>query len=464
MKNRITILIVASVAALLALSAIQTHLVLNTYRLTRDAFVDEVDSAISVIDVSGRQDSLFDEWSTEMMDDLTDLQNHRIDKAEVLVRMKSSADSKRPEQKKLYQSLVDSLRLGYDVEYKKLITSVVMYNGNKADTIILLGPADRLVLFGEDFPDADANKIDRMTWFTKHDFISVVGDTISTRSFDLEVVAETMILITDRNSIVFGRVAKLLLASVVIFLFVIGLLFYSIRNLITQKRIAEIKTDFINNITHELKTPLATLSIATRSLRQKPVLDSPTAFTDTLDTIDRQSGRLQKLIDQVLNNSLGAEAIVLNKEPISDTVFFSELIQDFKLSAQHRDVTIHVDLHAPEVILRIDRFHLTTALFNVLENAVKFGIGHVGIRVHTAIKNGEYVIEISDNGIGISDRDQKQIFEKFFRVHEGDVHTVKGLGLGLYLTGQVLKAHGGAITVRSALKEGTTFIIGIPLG
>jgi signal transduction histidine kinase len=277
------------------------------------------------------------------------------------------------------------------------------------------------------------------------------------------VKTEQRIVIKDWKTIVVQRMSFLLIASVIIFLFVIGLLYYSIKNLITQKKTSEVKTDFINNITHELKTPLATLSIATKSLKNETIITNKEAFSSTLNIVERQSNRLQKLIDQVLTNSLSSDAIVLSKETMSDNNYFSELIQDFILAHQHSDIEIINEVCAPEVMLRIDRFHFTTALNNILENAVKYGKENTRITVKTDCKNGNYHITIGDNGIGISEKDQEHIFDKFYRVGDGNVHDVKGLGLGLYYTSQIIGAHEGRIAIQSELGTGTTFHIKIPV-
>ena len=223
------------------------------------------------------------------------------------------------------------------------------------------------------------------------------------------------------------------------------------------------KTDFINNVTHELKTPLATLGIATKSLRNEAILANPDALRNTLGIVERQNTRLQKLIDQVLTNSLSAEELQLHKEQVSDTTFFNELLFDFKTATQHGSLEVINAVYEPEVLLRVDRFHLTTALLNILENAVKYGNETVNIKVETVLKNNLYVICISDNGIGITEKDQKAIFDKFYRAGNVNVHNVKGLGLGLYFTHQIITAHGGTIDINSAEGKGTTFTIKLPI-
>ena len=160
---------------------------------------------------------------------------------------------------------------------------------------------------------------------------------------------------------------------------------------------------------------------------------------------------------------MSAEELQLNKEQVSDNVFFKNLLSDFEIATQHAHLTVLNKVYSPEVLLRIDRFHLTTALLNVLENAVKYGKDQVTVTVITRLVNRNYCIEISDNGTGISPADQKAIFDKFYRAGNSDVHNVKGLGLGLYFTHQIITAHGGTITLKSIENEGSTFTIKLPL-
>jgi signal transduction histidine kinase len=164
-----------------------------------------------------------------------------------------------------------------------------------------------------------------------------------------------------------------------------------------------------------------------------------------------------------LTNSLSANDIVLSKDSVVDNAYFEDLIADFKLSAQQRDLTILNNVCEEEVVLRIDTFHFTTALFNILENAVKYGNPQTEIIIETAVRGNEYCIEITDNGVGIAEEDQAQIFDKFYRVSHGNVHNVKGLGLGLYYTSQIVNAHDGKISVHSELEKGTIFTIIIPI-
>jgi signal transduction histidine kinase len=464
MKNKITILIIASIATLLALSAIQTYLVENTYQLKKRAFKKETDDAISDIDNHPELDSLIDVLGEELQLQLGDYKNGRISKADVIRKLQAKGDSVNPFYMKRYKKELEAINLGYEIRYQRQISSIVTFDGEQNDTIFPVGKEKYALMVGDPFDKGDdLTVIKTSRTYTEFGYVAQENDSVFTKSLDVEVKMRDVILIVDWKSIVFRRMGILLVFSVLLFLFVVGLLYYSIKTLINQKKITEIKTDFINNITHELKTPLATLGVATKSLKKKEIRNAAEAFDHTLNIVDRQNTRLQKLIDQVLTNSLSANDIVLSKDAVIDNEYFNDLIADFRLSTQQRELSILNNVCTEEVLLRIDTFHFTTALLNILENAVKYGNDQAEINIETSVKGNDYQIQITDNGIGIAAADQSQIFDKFFRVSHGNVHNVKGLGLGLYYTYQIVNAHKGKITVQSELEKGTIFTILIPI-
>ena len=464
MKSKFSLLIAISALALLALCAIQAYLISNTYELKKTAFFNETSNAVSEIANDRELDSLYDALiEVDLEDHLADYFNESITKRQVVERFYRNADTYNEQYMKRYEALQLQKELGYEVSYRQNLLSIVIIDYPNTDTIFPIKDNERKRIFGQKFKTGISRSINYARTFDTNEFIDRRGDSISISSYDFEVRTTQEIQVPNWKSLVLKRMWVLIVGSIILFLFVIGLLYYSIKNLITQKKIAEVKTDFINNVTHELKTPLATLGIATKSLRNEAIKSNPDAFNNTLGIVERQNSRLQKLIDQVLTNSLSAEELQLNKEQVSDNVFFKNLLSDFEIATQHAHLTVLNKVYSPEVLLRIDRFHLTTALLNVLENAVKYGKDQVTVTVTTRLVNRNYCIEISDNGTGISPADQIAIFDKFYRAGNSDVHNVKGLGLGLYFTHQIITAHGGTITLKSIENEGSTFTIKLPL-
>lgn len=460
MKKKINILIITAVVTILALTGIQTYLIYNTYELEKKAFLTETKNAIGRLDDEAElvvETGML--WGEEFAQLLWDYRFTDLGKEKFIEKLKG-ADSLSNAFNTLYQNELKKSNLGYEIKFKKNIYSIIILDSIANDTVFALNDEQPLFVLGEDFNEKDGYNISQARWQT--DYMKT-DDQGKERAFEFRVMTRDRMNISEWKRIVLGRMAGLLAASVLVFLFVMGLFYYSIKNLIKQKKVADVKTDFINNITHELKTPLATLSIASKSLRKMEILASPAAFEGTLSILDRQNTRLQKLIDQVMTNSLGSEELVLNKEQVIDSDYFKNIIDDFSLSVQSQDLTIQRSIESKEVILRIDTFLFTTALFNILENAVKYGKEAIEINIISQLKNNQYEIEISDNGIGISEKDQLSIFDKFYRVVSGNIHNVKGLGLGLYYTKQVIDAHDGTIKLTSEQNKGTSFRITIPV-
>ena len=461
MQRRINILIITAVSTLLALVGIQAYLIYNTYELKKKAFLVETKNAIGRLDDEAELVvETADLWGQQFVELLWDYRFKNIGKDEFLEALKTDKDSISDAFNRLYQDELKKSNLGYDVKFKKNIYSIIILDSIANDTVMAFDEKEPIFILGENFDEEEGYNVSQALWQTEYGEVDDLG---LERTFEFKVLTRDRMSIAIWKRIVLGRMAGVLIGSILLFLFVVGLFYYSIVNLIKQKKVADVKTDFINNITHELKTPLATLSLASKSLRQKEILKSPKALENTLGIIDRQNSRLQKLIDQVMTNSLGSEELILKKEQVIDNGYFKNVIDDFSLSVEGQGLNIQTRIEPKELTLQIDTFLFTTALFNILENAVKYGKDFVEINVATRLMNNNYEIEISDNGIGISKKDQKSVFEKFFRVAAGNIHDVKGLGLGLYYAKQVIDAHDGTIQVKSEADKGTTFTIKIPV-
>ncbi len=462
MKTKFFWLITVSVMVFLALSSIQGYLIYNTYTLKRNAFIDQTRDSILKIDYNQELDTIVDFWGEELKNQIADYKNQRITKKELLYRIQLKANTLNDKYYQIYKRELKNKKLDYALNYKKNIKSIVIF-GKENDTLFPLKKDDSFRLFGADFPDKNANSVSVSRTFSQYDYIDQTEDEISTQQYNLEIKAQDLMQIIDEKNIIFKQMAGLLIGSIIIFLAMVGLFYYSLKTLLKQKKINTIKTDFINNITHELKTPLATLGIATKGLKLKEIKDNPEAIAHSLTVIDRQNDRIQKLIDQVMSKSLNAENIPLKRTQIFARPYLEEVLEDFKMSLQQQKVSLKTDFFPKKILLRLDTFYFTIALFNLLENAVKYSEDPIEISVKTIVDRDQFIIAIKDQGIGISKKAQKSLFDKFYRVSQGDVYQNKGLGLGLYYTEQIVKAHQGEISVESEPGKGSTFLIKIPL-
>ncbi len=462
MSKKIIVLIITSIIGLIGLSLIQGYLIKNTYSLKKNFFVEKAKKRVGKFDAHNSPlDSIQDILGDVFIQELDKYNLKEINKAALLNRLVVIVDSLNPSFIKEFDKKIASKKLPYNLKYHKTLKNIIIRKGVETDTIFKTDKDKQFKLLGYKFNNNPDLRVGNSAWETERSFKKEINNEVVKGNYHLFFESQNNINIDDFESIVFSEMKGLLVLSFLIFAFVIGVLFYSIKNLITQKKIADIKTDFINNITHEFKTPLATLSLATKMLRKQDDESQTTIIKSTVNTIERQNIRLQKLIDQVLNNSLGYKEITLKKEQITIKVYLNTILDDFQITLKNDTVTLKREILETNEIISLDNFYMTTAILNILDNAVKYG-GNL-IHIKAFIKGNNLIISIIDDGIGISKKQLKYIFDKFFRAENKEIHNVKGLGLGLYYSNQIVKAHEGVILVESEKEKSTTFNIKIPL-
>ncbi|WP_435415662.1 sensor histidine kinase [Polaribacter aestuariivivens] len=462
MHKKIRLLIIISVLGLLALSGIQGYLINNTYKLEKAAFISETRKSISRIDdLSPNLDIINEIWQDGFLNVLADYRAKIIKKQQVLPKFDSIIATVNDLYITAYQKDLRDKNINQTLKFQKIVRTAIVFDSIQRDTLFIDTNKTPLHLLGDYFTLEEGHKVSNSLWLTDHSSDRIVNGSNKQIAFNLQFETEDRMNIEGWEKIVLGRMAFLLFISILIFLLVFGLLFYAIKSFMTQKKIADVKTDFVNNITHELKTPLSTLTLAIKMLKVDADNSSSANTRNFVNTIERQNKRLQKLIDQVLNNSLGYQEIQLKKEIVNAGDYLNMIIDDFQLSLGLKSIQIDKKITVNTEIY-IDKFYFTTALLNILENAVKYGKDDLQILI-TANSNQNFEISISDNGIGISKKELKFLFDKFYRVGNTEVHNVKGLGLGLYYTNQIVKAHQGKLLVESEVNVGTKFTISIPV-
>lgn len=237
---------------------------------------------------------------------------------------------------------------------------------------------------------------------------------------------------------------------------------YSISTILKQKRLSDIKNDFINNMTHELKTPISTIGLSSEML-MKGTVSEKEDIQRYAGVIFKENKRLQKQVERVLNVAkLDKEKVELKTEEIHLHELLEEAKDTFEFNQMTHGGTILLDLKADNDLIHVDSVHVGNVIYNLLDNAVKYCKDQPNISLSTWNDKKGIYFEISDNGIGIKREFQKMIFDKFYRVSTGNLHDVKGFGLGLYYVKLVVEAHGGTIDVKSNIGKGTTFKIWLP--
>ena len=253
------------------------------------------------------------------------------------------------------------------------------------------------------------------------------------------------------------------LVTAILFMLILAVMFgYTIRVTFRQRRLGEMKTDFVNNMTHELKTPVASISLASQMLNDPTLTKSEQMTSHLSGVINDETKRLQRLIDRVLQTSLlEGKRMALKQEELNLNDMVEDVAGTFHLKVEEKGGTIETDLQAANPWVCGDEVHLTNVLFNLMENAVKYSREDEPLRLKVTTRNrhDHLVLTIADNGIGIRKENLKKIFEKFYRVHSGNKHDVKGFGLGLAYVKNIVELHRGHIAVESEPGKGTKFVI-----
>lgn len=261
--------------------------------------------------------------------------------------------------------------------------------------------------------------------------------------------------------------AKMLLVagtSGVLMLVIISCFTLTIMTVLKQRKLSELKTDFINNMTHEFKTPVATIMLASEALKDDLIVKDQQRVKHLAGIIYDENQRLGNHVERVLNiATLENEEFKINKQSIEINALIKESAAAMELQFAHKGARISFELQGQHCYILGDAFHLAHVLFNLLDNANKYGGEHPVIGVQSSIVQNKLSIRISDKGIGMTATEQQRIFEQFYRVPTGNLHDVKGFGLGLSYVQHIIKLHGGNIQVQSEKGQGTTFEINLPI-
>jgi two-component system phosphate regulon sensor histidine kinase PhoR len=307
--------------------------------------------------------------------------------------------------------------------------------------------------------------------------LKVIEDTVNNKKFvyALQVPSgseyenlmpeELMILVVpDVKNNIYRQLRWLMIGAILFTLIICSAFYVTVDALFRQKKTSEIKNDFINNMTHEFKTPLATISLAVDAMRNEKVLQDREKMGYFSGIIKEENKRMNKQVETILQASLmERQEIQLNKVPIHVHEVIDRVLDNFRLQLEDKNGKTILQLNAAADLIEGDEVHFTNLISNLVDNAVKYSKENLVIKITTA-NTGRYIqVRIEDNGIGMNKETQKRIFEKFYRAHTGNVHNVKGFGLGLSYVKTMVDAHGGKIKVESATGRGTTFIIDMPL-
>lgn len=268
----------------------------------------------------------------------------------------------------------------------------------------------------------------------------------------------------DMNSYIFSSV-RFMIPSILFTLVLLVTFIFTIVVVFRQKKYSEIKNDFINNMTHELKTPIASISLAAQMMNDKSIQKTPSMLDHLCGIVLDESKRLRFLVEKVLQMSMyEKKTAVLKKKHVDINEMVETIANSFTLRVEHAGGKVYTDIGAVDSTIYVDEMHFQNVIFNLMDNAVKYAKPDEPLNVYlkTWNEDGKVCLSVRDTGQGIKKDDQKKIFEKFYRVHTGNRHDVKGFGLGLAYVKKMVDLHDGDIKVDSTFGKGTTFTIKLP--
>jgi len=292
-------------------------------------------------------------------------------------------------------------------------------------------------------------------------------NTFKTTLFSNDVIRDPGMLyinFPDRKSVIFGNLKVTMASSASLLLVLISIFSYTLYAILRQKKISEMKTDFINNMTHEFKTPVSTIMIASEALRDPEILEDKARISRLAGIIFDENVRLGNHIERVLSIArLEKKELKLDEEEVDMNELIAAVADSMSLQLQKKGAELVLNLSAAPAVVKGDELHLSNVIYNLIDNANKYSLDLPKIKVTTRNIGKNLIIEVEDKGIGMTKEQSKRAFDQFYRVPTGNLHDVKGFGLGLNYVLDIVTQMSGTIKVRSEKDKGTVFEIIIPL-
>ncbi len=291
----------------------------------------------------------------------------------------------------------------------------------------------------------------------------VYGDTIRLEGLRFTPMSRYTASIFPIQSFILRQIAPQILFSFFLTLLTTIAFVILYRNVRAQQRLMELKNDFISNVTHELKTPVATVSVALEALKNFHALNDPKLTNEYLDIARNELNRLTLMTDKILKAAVfESKGIIIQKESVDLNKTVAQILDSMRLIFEKRQASVSFIPEGESFMVEGENAHITNVIYNLVDNALKYSPGKPVITIGLKESSEEIILFIKDEGLGIPGEYKKKIFEKFFRVPTGDIHNIKGYGLGLSYVAGVVKAHKGTIEVPSESAKGSTFLIHWP--
>lgn len=452
-NNKVRILLISCILMVALLCWIQYRLVKNTYDLNTKAYLAEVAEKLNTLS-QPFVDSANHRAVKELVQHVTWYLQHKNKDVFFDSLSQTIVRANRQDQQRV-KKLLDSAFVNPPVKFSMQYSTITLAIDGVEDTVLKNTQAP-LTILGEEHAD--------------HAF--TIGEGFQTNHFtgqDVGSEAPHMFRLTlgySRKADISGwqkqvvrSMAATFLIAVTIILGAIALFFFMFRALLQQKKMADRHADLTNNITHELQTPLTSLGIIIKSLRNPMVYERPAMLEELISTLERQQQKLSRTVERVSESAwITTAPLRMNQYEANSLV--KQLVADFPMDAHILVLDIG---HDKPVWMNTDEYILGNILYNILDNAAKYSPEESRIEVKTRVDENRFIISVTDHGKGIAASEQSMIFNKFYRVGERNLHHVKGMGLGLYLCQLYAGRLNGSLSVKSKLSKGSTFTLQLPI-
>jgi len=279
----------------------------------------------------------------------------------------------------------------------------------------------------------------------------------------VEATARYAVVLSDIRPLLLAEITPQILFGIFLTLLTLASFIFMYRSIVSQQRLMMLKNDFISNITHELKTPIATMSVALEALKNFKGIEDPKMTAEYLDIAQLELGRLSLLTDKVLTTSLlDEQGMSIDFEPVNMEQTMESILRSLKLVIDKHKAAVAFQKAGSDFVVEGHSLHLTNVVYNLLDNALKYSPSEPRIEITLEDRGDEVVFSVADKGLGIPAEYHRRVFEKFFRMPTGNVHNIKGYGLGLSYVDQVVTGHHGKISLTSIPGEGSTFTVTLP--
>lgn len=448
-RKKMILLIFSCIIMLVSLCGIQYSLIMNTFHLTKDKYETEIKQLIDNAESRKNMISLLNKSNNDIQKIFNAIANKKIEQTQFLIKLDSIKKGYEKNMRQYLRKVAKTNTALRDIKYNLIFSNMILHLHGSSDTLIV---PDKMVEGIRKNPDnySDINILrissaDLGSPFVKQNEIRISGLTYDR--------AELIHIAKWREPVFWRMLLQTIFATVI--LFIVVLLFYLIiRSMIKQRKLGEMKTDFANNISHELKTPLSSISIIVDSLKRTEIRADPGAVADLTEILHRQQVKMEHTFERII------ETTFPENKPVNiyktDLTTFLNNYANANVNTTHY---ISYEIEQQARIIETNTLVLENALDNLIENAKKYSLtgSKINIKAYTDITH--YHIEISDQGKGIEKKYQKLIFSKFYRITEHNLHTVKGLGLGLFLSQKALKQINAVLALKQSSNEGSTFTI-----